>query len=89
MNNPDHISKSLDICVEIFKFFDADPGWKNSDPVSRMEKNVGSGSKTSRIPDPIFFPSRIPDPKFSIPDPGSASKNLNILTEKMFKLLEI
>jgi hypothetical protein len=39
MNNPDHISKILDICVKIFKFFDADPGYKNSDPVSGMEKN--------------------------------------------------
>ncbi len=29
-----------------------------------------------------FFPSRIPDPNFSIPDPGSASKNLWMLTQK-------
>jgi hypothetical protein len=30
MNNPDHISESLETpCwVKIFKFFDADPGWK-------------------------------------------------------------
>jgi hypothetical protein len=37
------------------------------------------------IPDPgsDFFPSRIPDPNFSIPDPGSASKNLSILTQKI------
>jgi hypothetical protein len=30
MNNPDHISESLETIfwVEILKFFDADPGWK-------------------------------------------------------------
>ncbi len=43
------------------------------------------------IPDPgsDFFPSRIPDPdpNFSIPDPGSASKNLSILTQKMVSKL--
>jgi hypothetical protein len=39
MNNPDHISESLEtiFCVKILKFFDADPGsgirdGKNSDP---------------------------------------------------------
>jgi hypothetical protein len=32
----------------------------------------------SRIPDPTFFPSRIRT--VSIPDPGSSSKNLSILT---------
>jgi hypothetical protein len=37
MNNPDHISESLEtifVWVKILKFFDADPGWKklNSDP---------------------------------------------------------
>jgi hypothetical protein len=31
-----------------------------------------------------FFPFWIPDPIFSIPDPGSASKNLSILTQKWF-----
>jgi hypothetical protein len=32
--NPDHISESLEkvFWVNILKFFDADPGWKNSDP---------------------------------------------------------
>jgi hypothetical protein len=35
------------------------------------------------IPDPNFFTSRIPDPNFSIPDPGSASKNLSII-KKLF-----
>jgi hypothetical protein len=30
MNNPDHISESLETTfwVKILKFFDADPGWK-------------------------------------------------------------
>jgi hypothetical protein len=33
-----------------------------------------------------FFPSRIPDQNFSIPDPGSASKNLGILTQEKWFL---
>jgi hypothetical protein len=39
MNNPDHISESLETIfwVKILKFFDADPGWKICG--SRMEKN--------------------------------------------------
>jgi hypothetical protein len=34
MNNLDHISESLEriFWVKILKFFDADPGWKKSDP---------------------------------------------------------
>jgi hypothetical protein len=30
MNNPDHISESLETIfwIKILKFFDADPGWK-------------------------------------------------------------
>jgi hypothetical protein len=34
MNNADHISESLEIIfwVKILKFFEANPGWKNSDP---------------------------------------------------------
>ncbi len=34
MNNPDHISESLETTfgVKILKFFDADPGWENLDP---------------------------------------------------------
>jgi hypothetical protein len=41
MNNPNHISESLETIfwVIIFKFFDADPGWKK----------FGSGIN---IPDP-------------------------------------
>jgi hypothetical protein len=34
-----------------------------------------------------FFPSRILDPNFSIPDPGSLSKNLSILTQKIVSKL--
>jgi hypothetical protein len=43
MNIPDHISESFETIfgLKILKFFDADPGWKNSDP--------GSGIN---IPDP-------------------------------------
>ncbi len=33
-----------------------------------------------------FFPSRIPDPNFPIPDSGSASKNLSFLTPKKWFL---
>jgi hypothetical protein len=42
MNNPDYISQCLEITflVTILKFFDGDPGWKNSDP---GWKKVGSG----------------------------------------------
>jgi hypothetical protein len=34
MNNPDHIPQSLETIfwIKIFKFFDADPGGKYSDP---------------------------------------------------------
>jgi hypothetical protein len=51
MNNPDHIfPKSLETIfwVKVFKFFDADPGWKKFG--SGMEK-VRSGSGIN-IPDP-------------------------------------
>jgi hypothetical protein len=36
MNNPDHISDSLETIIwfKILKFFNADPGWKNSEPGS-------------------------------------------------------
>jgi hypothetical protein len=39
MNNLDHISLSLETIfwVKIFKFFDADPGLKNSDPGSATD----------------------------------------------------
>jgi hypothetical protein len=34
MNNPDHISESLEKMFwdETLKIFDGDPGWKHSDP---------------------------------------------------------
>ncbi len=48
MNNPDHISESLEIIfwgVKILKFFYADPGWKNSDLGSgNRDKHPGSAS---------------------------------------------
>ncbi len=51
MINPNHSSESL-VEIKILKFFDADPGWKNSDPGSGMEK-FGSGIS---IPDPQHRP---------------------------------
>jgi hypothetical protein len=59
MNNPDHISESLEtiLWVKILKFFDADPGWKK----------FGSGMENIRIRDPGWkqFGSgiNIPDPQ--------------------------
>jgi hypothetical protein len=43
MNNPNHISKSLEtvFLVKILKFFDGDPGWKK----------FGSGMEKIRIRD--------------------------------------
>ncbi len=48
--------------------------------------NVADPGCLSWITDPTFFHpgSQIPDRNFSIPDPGSASKNLSILTQKWF-----
>ncbi len=49
MNNPDHNSESLEIIffwINILKFFDADPWWKNSDPGG---KKFGSGRENIRI----------------------------------------
>jgi hypothetical protein len=42
MNNPDHISESLENIswVKILKFVDADRGWKNSDQGYRIH-NTG------------------------------------------------
>jgi hypothetical protein len=47
MNNPDHISESLETIfwVKIIKFFDADPKWKK----------IGSGIN---IPDPQYCTNR-------------------------------
>ncbi len=65
MNNPDHISESLEtiffwVKIPVIKFFDADPGWKkfgsgfrdgkNSDP-GPGRKKFGSGIRnTSEVP---------------------------------------
>jgi hypothetical protein len=55
MNNPDHISGSLEtiFCVKILKFFDADPGSGN-----RGGKNSDTGWKKfgSRVWDPGSAP---------------------------------
>ncbi len=62
MNNPDHISESLETIfwVKILKFFDADPGsgdrdgknsdpkWKHSDPASGI------------VPDPQYWLITVP-----------------------------
>jgi hypothetical protein len=53
MNNPDHISESLETIfgVKILKFFDADPGWKKFGSGMRDGKNSDLGSGIN-IPDP-------------------------------------
>jgi hypothetical protein len=60
MNNPDHISESLETILKILKFFDADPGWKK----------FGSGMEKIRIRDPGWkkFGSgiNIPDPQHQV-----------------------
>jgi hypothetical protein len=82
--------------VKILKFFDADPGWKKFG--SKMEKSPIREREKSQIWEREKHPRSatlfIPDPKFSIPDPGSwvktipnpesrsASKNLNIFNPK-------
>jgi hypothetical protein len=50
-------------------------------------ENFQCGGSGMFIPDlgSDFFPSRIPDRTVSIPDPGSSSKNLSILTPKKAK----
>jgi hypothetical protein len=49
MNNPDHISETLETIfwVKILKFFDADPGWKKFGSGIRDRKNPGSGINIS------------------------------------------
>ncbi len=52
MNNPDHISESLETIfgVKILKFFDADPGWKkNSDPGWKKLINIPDPQQWSRM----------------------------------------
>jgi hypothetical protein len=45
MNNPYHIFESLGtiFCVQILKFFDADPGWKKFGSGMWDGKKLGSG----------------------------------------------
>jgi hypothetical protein len=47
MNNPDHISESLETIfwVEILKFFVADPGWEKFESGIRDGKNWDPGSE--------------------------------------------
>jgi hypothetical protein len=63
MNNPDHISESLETIfwVKILIFFDADPGWKK----------FGSGIRYGKISDPRFGMGKIRNryPGKNIPDP--------------------
>jgi hypothetical protein len=42
INNPDHISESLEtiFCVKILKFFDADPGWKKFESGIKIRNTV-------------------------------------------------
>ena len=58
--------------------------------VSRFRLQIHDFLAVLRIrdvhPGSDFFPSQIPDPNFSIPDPGSASKNLSILPQKKWFL---
>ncbi len=53
MNNPDHISESLETIfwVKIFKFFDADPGSVMEKIRIRDGKKLDPGSEIN-IPDP-------------------------------------
>jgi hypothetical protein len=46
MNNPDHISESLEtiFLITILKFFDADPGWKKFGSGIR-DKHPGSATR--------------------------------------------
>jgi hypothetical protein len=49
MNNPDHISESLETIfwVKILQFFDADPGWKILGSGIQDGKKFGSGIRNS------------------------------------------
>jgi hypothetical protein len=50
MNNPDHISESLETIFRGYTtYFDADPGWKNIQIRDPGRKKFGSGIN---IPDP-------------------------------------
>jgi hypothetical protein len=50
MNNPDHISESLEkfLRVKILKFFDANPGWKKFGSGIRV-KHPGSAKTLNKI----------------------------------------
>jgi hypothetical protein len=44
--------------------------------VLRKKNSVADPGCLSRIPDPDFYPSRIPDPGSRIPDPKTATKEI-------------
>ncbi len=67
--------------VKILELFDADPGWKTFrsginilNGFTSVGASVADPGCLSRIPDPDFYPSRIPDLGFRIPDPKTATK---------------
>ncbi len=66
------------IKVSIFVFFVLSVIKTEAESVLRI-RDVHPGSE--------FFPSRMPDPNFSIPDLGSASKNLGALGQKKLFLI--
>ncbi len=75
MNNPDHISESLETIfwVKLLKFFDADPGWKKFG--SGMEKLTNYECCGSGVyPGSEFFHPGSRIKKISDPGSGSASK---------------
>jgi hypothetical protein len=43
MNNPDHISESLEAWVKVLNFFDADPGFGMEKNRIRDRKNLDPG----------------------------------------------
>jgi hypothetical protein len=49
-------------------------GWLNKGRKSLDKSSVADPGYLSRIPDPDFYPSRIPDPGSRIPDPGSKNR---------------
>jgi hypothetical protein len=61
MNNPDHISESLETIfwVKILKFFDADPGRKKFGSGIQDGKNSDPGSATLREGIKIYFKKNV------------------------------
>jgi hypothetical protein len=58
MNNPDHVSESLETIfwVKILKFFDADPGWKKfGSGREKIRSGIQCCGSGSGIRDPVPF----------------------------------